>query len=206
MQEAVEAITSCIVSAARFLTDGAATPIEVHLPRSERPEPDGFERYFRCPVRYGRDDYLIAYDADLVHRPLRAACGEAAEAADRVASGYIARVCGPDGVADEVEAVLRRAPDDTSPTAAQVAAELAMSSRTLQRRLQDEGTSFRALADDLRTQRARELLAGGANAAEVAARLGFSDPTAFRRAFKRSTGETPRTFTQRAAARRSAQA
>jgi AraC-like DNA-binding protein len=199
--ESVEAITACIVATARFLTDGAVAPVEVHLPRPDRPEPDGFERYFRCPVRYGADDYLIAYDADRVHRPLRAGCGEAAEAADRVAAGYIARVQGPDGVADEVRTVLRRAVGEGSPTAARVAAELAMSSRTLQRRLQDEGTTFRALVDEVRMARARELLADGTTAAAVATRLGFSDPTAFRRAFKRTTGETPRTFTVRTATR-----
>lgn len=197
VQESVEAITACIVSTARFLTDGAVAPVEVHLPRRERPEPDGFARYFRCPVRYGCDDYLIAYDADLVHRPLRAGCGEAAEAADRVAAGYIARVRGPDGVADEVRAVLRRAVGEAPPSAAEVAAALAMSSRTLQRRLHDEGTTFRALVDDVRMAQARELLAGGATAAAVAGTLGFSDPTAFRRAFKRATGETPRTFSTR---------
>lgn len=200
--ESVEAITACIVATGRFMTDGAVAPVEVHLPRADRPEPDGFERFFRCPVRYGADDYVIAYDAEAVGRPLRAGCGEAAEAADRVAAGYLARVQGPEGVADEVRTVLRRGEGQVPPTAAQVAAVLAMSSRTLQRRLHDEGTTLRALVEEVRMDRARELLAGGATAAAVAHRLGFSDPTAFRRAFKRTTGETPRTFAARAATQR----
>ena len=119
-------------------------------------------------------------------------------ASTTVAAGYIARVRGPESVTDEVRASLAaRVARGGKTSAIEVAAELAMSARTLQRRLQAEGTSFRALAEEVRMAEASDMLASGAATALVASTLGFSDPTAFRRAFKRSTGETPRAFVER---------
>jgi AraC-like DNA-binding protein len=82
---------------------------------------------------------------------------------------------------------LRRAP-----TIAHVAKELAMGSRTLRRRLEAEGVQFQSLLDEVRSSVARQHLAEPRLAiAEVAYLLGFSEPSAFHRAFKRWTGQTP---------------
>jgi AraC-like DNA-binding protein len=75
-----------------------------------------------------------------------------------------------------------------------LASRLAMSPRTLQRRLADEGVSLRVLAEDARRARAGALLEGGASIAEVAYTLGYSEPSAFHRAFRRWTGQTPEAF------------
>src|SRR6185503_14735018 len=73
-----------------------------------------------------------------------------------------------------------------------IAANLGISARTLQRRLADEGKSFDDIREGVRRARALELV--GKNRvpiADVAAQLGFSDPRAFRRAFRRWTGTAP---------------
>lgn len=73
-----------------------------------------------------------------------------------------------------------------------VAKALLMSSRTLARRLDEEGTSFQVIKDELRRDVAIQLLTQTALApAEVGARTGFEDPTTFYRAFKRWTGCSP---------------
>jgi AraC-like DNA-binding protein len=67
-----------------------------------------------------------------------------------------------------------------------------MSTRTLARRLEDEGTTFRALLDGLRRELAlRYVGACPIELSEVTARLGFAHVEAFHRAFKRWTGQTP---------------
>jgi AraC-like DNA-binding protein len=77
-------------------------------------------------------------------------------------------------------------------TLAAIAKRLATSERTLRRRLEQEGTSLRAVTDDARRERADALLAAGSSVKETAFALGFSEPSAFSRAYKRWTGTSPR--------------
>jgi AraC-like DNA-binding protein len=80
---------------------------------------------------------------------------------------------------------------------------LHLSPRTLHRRLQDEGASFRAVKDGLRRDLALARLARpGGNVASVAAELGYSEPSAFFRAFQGWTGEAPSAWRRRALGRR----
>jgi AraC-like DNA-binding protein len=75
---------------------------------------------------------------------------------------------------------------------AQVAGLLAVSPRTLQSRLEDEGTSFAAVIAAVRKERAQALLAEpGLPISVIAARTGFATPSAFTRAFRRWTGQPP---------------
>jgi AraC-like DNA-binding protein len=79
-----------------------------------------------------------------------------------------------------------------------VAAASDMPVRTLQRQLADEGTDFSALLDRARKAKAMELLAEGSSSlADIARTLGYANPPAFTRAFRRWTGETPRGFQRR---------
>ena len=83
------------------------------------------------------------------------------------------------------------------PTRERIAARLHMSARTLHRRLVREGTTFRGVLTDVRREiaerhlRERRLAIG-----EIAFRLGFSEPSAFHRAFKRWTGRPPHAYRQ----------
>lgn len=77
-------------------------------------------------------------------------------------------------------------------TQAEIARALGLSDRTLARRLAAHGTSYRALVDGYRADRSRVLLAEGRSARDVALLLGFSDERAWRRAYVRWFGETPK--------------
>lgn len=73
-----------------------------------------------------------------------------------------------------------------------VAPALGLSVRTLQRRLRDEGSSYQAVLDAVRAQAAKDWLANPRRSvSELAARLGYSEPGSFDRAFRRWTGKTP---------------
>lgn len=85
----------------------------------------------------------------------------------------------------------------------EAARELHLSPRTLHRRLLDEGTSFRAIRDALRRDLATARLARpGESVAKVAAELGYSEPSAFFRAFQGWTGEAPSAWRRRVLGRR----
>jgi AraC-like DNA-binding protein len=81
---------------------------------------------------------------------------------------------------------------------ARVAAASGMSERTLQRQLSEEGTDFSTLFEEARKARAVALLKDGSmSIADVAAALGYANPPAFTRAFRRWTGLTPIAFAKR---------
>lgn len=80
---------------------------------------------------------------------------------------------------------------DGVPTIATIAAQLDTSERTLRRRLTEAGASFEQLLENLQRERAEALLKGTYPIREIALAVGFSDPSAFSRAFKRWTGKTP---------------
>jgi AraC-like DNA-binding protein len=72
-----------------------------------------------------------------------------------------------------------------------IARQLGTSARTLRRNLAEEGTTLRVILDDVRRERADELLAQGLAVKAIASELGFSEPSAFSRAYKRWTGRAP---------------
>lgn len=87
---------------------------------------------------------------------------------------------------------LRNQPPSDWPELDELARLVCMSGTTLQRRLQAEGTNYQRLKDDLRRDISIDLLSVyGFTVAEVTARIGFREPSAFHRAFKKWTGVSP---------------
>jgi AraC-like DNA-binding protein len=80
------------------------------------------------------------------------------------------------------------------PSAEQVAATLHLSSRTLRERLASEGTSFRALLDEVRERLAEEMLLRGLTVSQVSERLGYVEISSFSQAFRRWKGVGPREY------------
>jgi len=81
------------------------------------------------------------------------------------------------------------------PSEQRIAETLGLSSRTLRRRLADEGTGFRHMMDDARLELAKEhLRRTRLTISEIAERVGYSSVHSFHRAFKRGTGHTPRSY------------
>ena len=84
------------------------------------------------------------------------------------------------------------------PKLARVASTLFVSERTLKRRLQEEDASFQNLVDQVRLERAQDLLGTtGMNLSQIADALGYADAANFTRAFKRWTGLSPSHFRAR---------
>lgn len=115
---------------------------------------------------------------------------EAFALAERQCRDELARRDGANSVGERLRALLS-GPLVASADAAVCARLLAMSARSLDRRLAAEGTQFRAVVDAARRDRAEALLDAGASVADVAQALGYSDVANFRRAFRRWTGVAP---------------
>jgi AraC-like DNA-binding protein len=103
------------------------------------------------------------------------------------------------GFGERVRAVIAQSLRDGEPRIGDVAQRLGMTARTLQRRLQDEALGFTALVDEARLRLARRYLADESlSISEVSFALGYSEPSAFTRAFKRWAGCAPAEFREAA--------
>jgi AraC-like DNA-binding protein len=108
------------------------------------------------------------------------------------AEGQLATLRRTETLRDAVARLVSDALVGGEPSFAAIARQLAMSERSLRRALADEDTSFRAVIDEVRRERAEALLGqGDLSLAEIAFALGFSEHAAFTRAFRRWTGHSP---------------
>ncbi|MFG2233508.1 AraC family transcriptional regulator [Streptomyces sp. NPDC048723] len=158
------------------------------------PHREEYEMLFDCPVHFGQDRTGAAFDARWLTAPLVRDEGALDAMLRRAPFDLLSRPEYGTTVAEQVRRTLtqRLRTSPRLPALGEVAAGLAVSPATLRRRLQQEGTSFQQLKDHVRRDAAIAGLAeGGEPIAELAARLGFSEDTAFHRAFRRWTGTTP---------------
>lgn len=151
--------------------------------------------FFRCPIEWDASVDSVCFEARVLqfapplanpalHAFLRAR-------ADEILAARKTRSSVSEQIREAIAIELRSGP----PPLSRVARRLAMSDRSLRRRLQGEQQSFRNIVECLRRDRAIELLQSGCmSIAEVATRLGYSDPSAFSRAFKRWCGRSPQSF------------
>ena len=140
------------------------------------------------------DETLVAFDASALDEPMPQANAHAAAIALDQCRAMLQRRRARAGTSGQVRDVLVDRLSDP-PDAEDAADTLGLGVRTLQRRLADEGTTYRALLDEVREQLAAELLvSGGLTVTEVARRLGYVEVSSFSQAFRRWKGVGPRAF------------
>lgn len=155
---------------------------------------DRYAQIFGVPPAFDADENVIAIEPTLLDVPLPQANEHTAALAQAQCRELLARRRTRTGLAGQVRDLLLARPADP-PDADSVAMTLHMSGRTLRHRLAAEGTSFRALLDEVRERLAEEMLVmGGLTAAEVAARLGYVEVSSFSQAFRRWKGVGPRAY------------
>jgi len=154
-----------------------------------------FEDVLRCGVASGSSWSGFALTREAWRLPLRRRDPALRTWLERKAAKILALQTGKESVTLEVRRLLAIPPRENDMSIAVVAQRLAMSPRTLQRRLAEEQTSFEGLRDAMRKQVAEAYLADPTlSLGEVAFLLGFSEAGAFHRAFKRWYKVTPQAF------------
>lgn len=154
---------------------------------------------FGAPQVYGAKRPALTFASSWLRAPLMR--DEAALDAfiARSPAGLLARpTVASAGTQDQVRRLVAKALGGRQPSVEEIADRLAMSPQTLRRRLATDGTSVRRIRDELlRDAAVTALVGGGEPVADIAARLGFSEPSAFTRAFRRWTGSPPRAYRSR---------
>ena len=170
-------------------------PLSVELMHAAPADTSEHARIFGAPVRFGQPVNAMSFPLADAERPLPTAD----PVLGRLLTGYAEEVVAQIPIPDEFVARARAAILDElrggDPSIASLARRLGTSRRTLQRRLGESGTSHLRLVDDCRHQLARHYL-GDVNLSlgEIGYLLGFAQPNAFHRAFRRWTGQTPAAF------------
>lgn len=195
----IEAAFTEIVQAARLVTQQPIAPRAVRFAHPAPGDIAAHRAFFACDVEFSaRDNALDLAPDDLARAPVRADPQLAAYLRSAANRALADRGGDDASLQSQIRAILGEELARGIPSAAIVARRLTTSERTLRRRLDEEGTSFRELVDATRAQLARGYVADPKlPLAEVAFLLGFSEPSAFHRAFKRWTGVTPAAFREK---------
>lgn len=158
-------------------------------------------RLFGVEPRFGSEANVVELEREVLGRPVPNADPALSNIIVRQAEAMLAaRPEVVETTADRVRRLLVASLGEGDVTLAGMADKLKMSERTLQRRLAEEGLTFDELVEQQRKQLALEYLSNVKLAvSEVAYLLGYSEPSAFHRAFKRWTGMTPKEMRARAA-------
>jgi len=187
---------SSSVRMARTLSGLPINPLEVTFIYPEPESRAEYERIFNCPVHFGQKDNSMTLDLRMGSLPVRMANPALRDHFEQYARDFIARMEQNGATTREVTRIILERLDDESLTIKKVAREMAVSVRTLQTRLEAEGVVFSDLLRDIRQRLARKYLREDYSVEQITYLLGFSEPSVFRKSFKKWLGVTPGEYRQ----------
>jgi AraC-like DNA-binding protein len=153
---------------------------------------DDYQNLLRCPVRFGCEQTALRFDDDALEAPSQRHDPNLFRLLEAHAEKVLAEMPRTATLRERVRREVVRRVREGEPSITSIAAALATSERSLQRKLQMEGVSFRDVVDEARHKLALVYLADHMlSMTDVACLLGYSEGAAFTRAFKRWTGSPP---------------
>jgi AraC-like DNA-binding protein len=162
-------------------------PEEVHFSRTRPADVGAYRRFFRAPCRFDRERTAIFFPTALLNEPMPEANPEQLRRLEQQA-----QTVGKGELLPRLHRALRILLLSGRVSAQEVAALLFLHRRTLSRRLQDQGTNFQHVLDEIRFETACQLLDNTQlPLTDIAAFLGYSESSAFTRAFRRWCGVAP---------------
>ena len=193
-----EMTLAAIAALGRTVASSELSPTRVTFQHDAPRDTREHARIFQCPVEFnaGKNQYFL--DSRALELPIVKADPGLCAVLDRHAAELVAKYPRADTLSDRVRTLIKNELSGGNAAVDRIAEHLGMSSRTLQRKLQASGTSHQELLDEMRHELALRYLQEPEMAVcEVAYLLGFSESSAFHRAFKRWTGTTPNEFRRR---------
>lgn len=188
-----EATFSATVVVLQAISEKSIFPVSVSFQHNPPTNLDDYHKAFQCPILFNQSHNIISYKTEELNM-------RTAKADISINKFLIERVEGETNgidvnsnklIADIQELILNALPSGI-PSVTEIASIVGMSARTLTRRLSEHNITFRDLIKQKQEERAKYLLVkSDANIAQIAFETGFSEQSAFNRAFKRWTGKTP---------------
>lgn len=191
-EERVEAVLASLLQMTRWIAGNQLGPLQLSFSHRARGEIASYAGLLGCPLQFEVADNALLFAESDLQVPLIQANALMREHLRGLADSLLERL-GTQSLAVRVQQLLRQHPRWGKE---RVAEQLALSGRHLNRKLAEEGTSFKLLRDQVLYQMAEQLLRESPRLSEVAERLGFSDESAFAKAFRRWSSMTPGQFRQ----------
>jgi len=190
-----EATLASAISLARQVSRAPVSPLEVRFRHAAPKTTAHHEAWFGCPVWFGADlDALLISDEALTRPNILGDEGISRYLISHL-DAALARVTEDGDLVTQARDAIARALSEGPPRMDAIAQGLGLSARSFHRRLSEHGLTFQTLTDTTRRELAEGLLRDGRHGlAEIAFLTGFSDQSAFTRAFKRWVGETPANY------------
>lgn len=190
----VEYITANGVLRLSMTTGRKIMPREVRFTHAPAASDREYHRLFQSVVRFNQPINQLIFNKEDLDQPQPHADPALCEILESHALRLLSAPAAPALLA-ELARDLREALPQGILNVTASARRMALSRRTLQRKLKEQGTSYRAVLDEVRRELAIGLMAERARGInEIAFLLGFAEPTSFYRAFKRWTGQTPQEY------------
>jgi AraC-like DNA-binding protein len=190
-----EYLAATMARGCRDLTCQAISPVRVEFIHDKPDDRVEYAEFLGCPVTFGAEWDAVIYAEETTRLPVKGADTKLLE----VLAATCQQLLGPapnkrDLVREVRHLIIERLPTGSVGIDA-IAEQLGMSSKTLERRLAQQGNSYSALLDRTRFNAVMHYLQDSEmRLAQVAYLAGFTEPAALVRAFKRWTGETPSKF------------
>ena len=191
-----ESALASLVRMVRTLTGQHLCPWEVTFTFPAPAAITEYENFFGCPVYFGQKQTSMTIDLALGSTPVLMANDDLKEYFEQYAREFLAGMEQHKEFTNSVTRIILAHLDDESLTIQKVARKMAVSVRTLQNRLENEGVVFSDLLTGIRQRLAKQYLREDYTVEQITYLLGFSEPSAFRKAFKKWMGVTPREFRQ----------
>jgi AraC-like DNA-binding protein len=190
-----EATLASAVSIARQVCPAPLAPVEVLIRHPAPRSVAAHEDWFGCPVRFDAALDAILYADETLARPNILGDEGISQYLATHLDAQLSEITRPPALVAQAQAAIAQALSEGTPKMAEIARGLGLSARSFHRRLSAHGISFQGLTEDTRRDLAEGLLRDeGLSLAEIAFLTGFSEQSAFTRAFKRWAGKTPANY------------
>lgn len=191
----VEGTLAFFIREFQTLTHQKQRPLAIQLPYTTPKHIHEYERVWDCPIQFEEDRIAIILDKKQLDTPIITSDFNLLRILVQHAEEKSASMEKQNGFLNLVRKSMVRLIKPEFPTIEQVASNLNVSVRTLQRRLKEEGHTYKGLLEDLRKEFAFQYLKKSElSINEVAHLLSYTDPSSFIRSFKRWTGNTPKAW------------
>lgn len=196
--QVVDNVFASWINYARWLADSTdATPLEVRLrrPSPGREHEKAYALRWQCPVQFNAEEDSVTFAQTLLATRLRQPDPLLRKTLEAHALSQLALLDTDTDLTSKVKQSIQKQLAEGITRQDMVAEDLGMTSRTLQRKLSQEGVSYQKLLDEVRQQMAEDYLQNtDMSIPDIALRLGYSETTSFHRKFKAATGKTPGDF------------